>query len=116
MYVSGTYDTRWDNGVLNPAFGALTANDFEVVQLGFGVPTELKLAEFDGDRQTDLAVFQSSSGLWFIKQSSTGTTTSLGYGGSGDLPVPPRSHPDPQTHTPLPPPPPRPSFTPPPPP
>ncbi|HKC11117.1 MAG TPA: FG-GAP-like repeat-containing protein, partial [Vicinamibacteria bacterium] len=88
MYVSGTYDTRWDNGILNPAFGALTANDFEVVQLGFGVPTELKLAEFDGDRQTDLAVFQSSSGLWFIKQSSTGTTTSLGYGGSGYVPVP----------------------------
>ena len=88
MYVSGTYDTRWDNSVLNPAFGALTANDFEVVQLGFGVPTELKLADFDGDRQTDLAAFQSSSGLWFIKQSSTGTTTSLGYGGAGYVPVP----------------------------
>jgi hypothetical protein len=35
MYVSGTYDTRWDNGVLNPAFRALTANDFEIVQLGY---------------------------------------------------------------------------------
>jgi hypothetical protein len=35
LYVSGTYDTRWDNGVLNPAFGSLTASDFEVVQLGF---------------------------------------------------------------------------------
>ncbi|HWW61850.1 MAG TPA: hypothetical protein VN181_10820, partial [Thermoanaerobaculia bacterium] len=35
MYVSGTYDTRWDNGVLNPAFGALKASDFEVVQLGW---------------------------------------------------------------------------------
>jgi hypothetical protein len=35
MYVSGTYDTRWDNGVLNPAFRSLTANDFEVVQLGY---------------------------------------------------------------------------------
>jgi hypothetical protein len=34
LYVSGTYDTRWDNGVLNPAFSALTANDFEVVQRG----------------------------------------------------------------------------------
>ena len=30
MYVSGTYDTRWNNGVLNPAFGALKASDFEV--------------------------------------------------------------------------------------
>ena len=35
MYVSGTYDTRWNNGVLNPAFGALTANDFEVIKLGY---------------------------------------------------------------------------------
>src|SRR5262249_21121793 len=33
MYVSGTYDTSWDNDILNPAFGALTAGDFEVVQL-----------------------------------------------------------------------------------
>ena len=35
LYVSGTYDTRWDNGVLNPAFRALTANDFEVIALGY---------------------------------------------------------------------------------
>jgi hypothetical protein len=35
MYISGTYDTRWNNDVLNPAFGGLTANDFEVVQLGW---------------------------------------------------------------------------------
>jgi hypothetical protein len=35
MYISGTYDTRWNNGVLNPAFGALKASDFEVVALGY---------------------------------------------------------------------------------
>jgi hypothetical protein len=35
MYIQGTYDTRWDNDVLNPAFGSLTAGDFEVVQLGW---------------------------------------------------------------------------------
>ncbi|MGE3511555.1 MAG: hypothetical protein AB7N65_22015 [Vicinamibacterales bacterium] len=35
MYVSGTYDPRWNNDVLNPAFRALTASDFEVVTLGF---------------------------------------------------------------------------------
>src|SRR5262249_56092585 len=35
MYISGPYDTRWNNDVLNPAFAALTANDFEVVQLGW---------------------------------------------------------------------------------
>ena len=36
MYISGTMDPRWDNDVLNPAFRALTADDFEVVELGWG--------------------------------------------------------------------------------
>ena len=35
MYVSGTYDNRWNNSVLNPAFRALTASDFEVISLGY---------------------------------------------------------------------------------
>ena len=35
MYVTGTFDTRWNNDVLNPAFAALSASDFEVVQLGW---------------------------------------------------------------------------------
>jgi hypothetical protein len=39
MYITGTYDTRWDNGILNPAFAALTASDFEVIQLGYNVPS-----------------------------------------------------------------------------
>jgi hypothetical protein len=38
LYVSGSYDTRWDNGTLNPAFHSVTANDFEVVQLGYARP------------------------------------------------------------------------------
>lgn len=35
MYISGTMDPRWNNDVLNPAFGALSADDFEVIQLGW---------------------------------------------------------------------------------
>ena len=35
MYITGTMDARWDNNVLNPAFRGLTADDFEVVQLGW---------------------------------------------------------------------------------
>jgi hypothetical protein len=41
MYISGTMDARWDNDVLNPAFSALTADDFEVVQLGWKPATTL---------------------------------------------------------------------------
>ena len=35
MYISGTFDTRWNNDVLNPAFSTLSASDFDVVQLGW---------------------------------------------------------------------------------
>lgn len=35
MYVTGTMDPGWDNGVLNPAFHGLTADDFEVIRLGW---------------------------------------------------------------------------------
>ena len=35
MYVTGTMDPRWNNSVLNPAFASLTADDFDVVQLGW---------------------------------------------------------------------------------
>jgi hypothetical protein len=31
LYVTGTYDTRWDNDALNPAFAAIKASDFEVL-------------------------------------------------------------------------------------
>jgi hypothetical protein len=35
MYITGSYDTRWNNDELNPAFASLKASDFEVVQLGW---------------------------------------------------------------------------------
>ena len=35
LYVTGTYDTRWDNDLLNPAFASIKASDFEVIQLGW---------------------------------------------------------------------------------
>ena len=36
MYISGAFDEHWDNGILNPAFSALKADDFEVIELGWG--------------------------------------------------------------------------------
>ena len=46
MYITGTYDTRWDNSILNPAFSALTASDFEVIELGYNAsgPVDAALA------------------------------------------------------------------------
>lgn len=41
MFIQGQYDTRWDNGVLNPAFSSLKASDFEVIQLGWKPATSI---------------------------------------------------------------------------
>ncbi len=38
MFISGAFDIRWNNDILNPAFRALTASDFEVVQRGWQPP------------------------------------------------------------------------------
>jgi hypothetical protein len=35
MFITGTMDARWNNGQLNPAFRSLTADDFEVIELGW---------------------------------------------------------------------------------
>lgn len=35
ILVSGTYDVRWDNDVMNPAFHSLNASNFEVIELGW---------------------------------------------------------------------------------
>jgi hypothetical protein len=50
MYVTGTFDTRWNNDILNPAFALLGAGDFDVVQLGWNPPaTTPALAAFTLD-------------------------------------------------------------------
>lgn len=35
LYVTGTFDKRWNNDILNPAFRLLKASDFDVIQLGW---------------------------------------------------------------------------------
>ena len=61
MYISGTYDTRWNNDVLNPAFRALTAADFEVISLGYAgavpiAPTNIRI--IGGDNVVDWPFFR----------------------------------------------------------
>jgi hypothetical protein len=89
MYITGTFDTRWNNGILNPAFALLSASDFEVVQLGWKpAATPPRLAS--------LAILPATV---LAGQSATGTvtlTTAAPAGGvvvalsspSGDVHVP----------------------------
>jgi hypothetical protein len=76
MYIGGTFDTRWDNGILNPAFAALTASDFEVVKLGW-TPSP---AGGGGVAVASLGVSPSSV---VGGQSSTGTVTLSGPAAAG---------------------------------
>jgi chitinase len=85
MYFTGTFDTRWDNGILNPAFNLLKASDFEVVQLGWQPPqSTLSVADAaitEGNSGTSLLTFTatlsqaSASTVTFNATSANGTAT-----------------------------------------
>ena len=70
MYISGTYDTRWNNDVLNPAFGSLHASDFDVIQRGWQpARPSCAHADFNIDDRTDLVLRNYTTGqnaLWLM--------------------------------------------------
>jgi O-Antigen ligase len=47
MYITGAYDTRWNNDVLNPAFASLHASDFEVIERGWRPPVATSTGGLD---------------------------------------------------------------------
>ncbi len=47
-----------------------------------------RIVDFDGDGQTDLTVYHKSSGLWFIRESSTDSVVSSAFGGPDYTPAP----------------------------
>jgi len=51
-------------------------------------PSKSPRTGYDGDGMTDLAVYHPSSGLWYVRSSlNGGTTTATGFGGPGYNPV-----------------------------
>ncbi len=89
MYVTGTYDTRWDNDLLNPAFAAIKASDFEVVQLGWQASTSFVLSvpavTGSGDAATaTLTAYDTSNS---VAAGYRGTVHFTSSDGSATLPV-----------------------------
>ena len=65
MFITGTYDNRWNNSVLNPAFGALSASDFDVVQLAWrGAPVPAQTASFYSVTPCRLLDTRGAAGPW----------------------------------------------------
>jgi hypothetical protein len=89
MFVSGTYDVRWDNDVLNPAFGALKASDFEVVQLGWAPPVSfvITMPSSVGTGIANDATVTAYDASYNIATGYTGTIHFTSTDGAATLPV-----------------------------
>ncbi len=88
MYVSGSYDNRWNMTVMNTAFNSLTANDFEVVQLGYQptVSFILTLPSVMGANDAASATLTAYNSNYTIATGYTGTVHFTSSDGSAPLP------------------------------
>lgn len=89
MYVTGTYDTRWDNDILNPAFHGLHASDFEVIQLGWQPSHTLVLTMPDtlgsgNPASATLTVYEADGD---VATGYTGTVSFTSTDGAATLPM-----------------------------
>ncbi len=85
MYIGGTFDTRWNNDILNPAFAMLSATDFDVIQLGWK-PTAGASAALTSVVVTPQSVTGGGSAVGTVTlsapSSAGGATVSLGSASS----------------------------------
>jgi hypothetical protein len=83
LYVNGGtdgHDVGYNAAALPPIDSIVSGHGARLAALG----------DFDGDGQADITVFRPSSGMWYVRTSSTGFTGGAGYawGASTDVPVP----------------------------
>ncbi|HYK02113.1 MAG TPA: hypothetical protein VE974_10175 [Thermoanaerobaculia bacterium] len=89
MYVSGEYDPRWDNDILNPAFHSLRAQDFEVVQRGWqpAVTFVLNLPQVVGSGDAATATLTAYNASYNVATGYTGTVQFTSTDGAATLPL-----------------------------
>lgn len=88
MYVSGVYDARWNNDVLNPAFHSLEASDFEVIALGWhpAITFVLDVAGTVGSGDAVTATLTAYGPNYAVATGYTGTVQFTATDGAATLP------------------------------
>ncbi|MFL6244606.1 MAG: hypothetical protein ACJ74H_01175 [Thermoanaerobaculia bacterium] len=89
LYVSGVYNTNWDNGVLNPAFHGLNATDFEVIDLGWhpAITFVLSLPSIMGAGDATSATLTAYNANYTVATGYTGTVHFTSTDGAATLPT-----------------------------
>lgn len=89
LYVSGVYNTNWDNDVLNPAFHGIKASDFEVIDLGWhpAVTFVLSLPPVMGAGDAASATLTAYNANYTVATGYTGTVQFTSTDGAATLPV-----------------------------
>ena len=87
-------DAKTDTAIFRPSDTAGTP-DFYILNSGGLTGTYIEwgsvgdvpvVGDYDGDGVSDIAVYRPSTGVWYIRKSSGGTTITP-FGGAGDVPV-----------------------------
>jgi len=92
MYIQGNYDNGWNMDVMNTAFqgsNGLTANDFEVVQLGWqpSINFILTLPTTMGANDTATATLTAYNSSYAVATGYTGTVRFTSTDGAATLPM-----------------------------